>query len=230
MEQQIGEHESKYVFDNCRALKLIAWLRDRCVPDPQYPVGRISSIYYDTRDWSLLGEKINSDYLKTKIRLRWYSDPVTGVLLPKNFLEAKFKTGSARRKIRIETDLESRWLAETSLADPDFLAIPRLLLPHGLTFPGTLIPVLQISYIRFRFVDPLTGARLGVDYDIHVPRCNQNMLRSHRVQPLKQAVFEFKEKTGLLSNWLHQITAFDCRKAAFSKFSACYQQVANVQF
>lgn len=230
MERQIGEHETKFIFDNRHARKLIFWLRDRCVPDPLYPVGMVSSIYFDTRDWSFLGEKINSDYLKTKIRLRWYSDPVNGNPLPKNFLEAKFKTGSARRKIRIETGIDSKWIAETSLTDTAFLHIPGLLLPHGVLCSCTLHPGLQINYSRFRFIDPMTGARLCVDHDIHVSRCNPTMLKTLRVHPLRQAVFEFKEKSGILSDWLHQITAFGGRRGAFSKFSACYQQTANIQF
>ena len=230
MERQIGEHESKYVFDNCHARKLISWLQDRCILDPVFPIGKVSSIYYDTRDWALLGEKINSDYLKTKIRLRWYSDPESGIPFSKNFLEAKFKTGSARRKIRIETGLESTWITTTCLADAAFIKILQLLLPHGVLVSGTLHPGLQINYNRFRFIDPLTGARVCVDYDIHVSRCNPIMLKPLRAHFLKQAVFEFKEKSGVLPDWLHQIAAFGGRKGAFSKFSSCYQQVTNINF
>ncbi|MDP3479829.1 MAG: VTC domain-containing protein [Desulfoprunum sp.] len=230
MEQQIGEQELKFVFDNCLARKLVFWLQNRCILDPEYPEGIISSIYYDTRDWSFLGEKINSDYLKTKIRLRWYSDRVTGTLLPKNFLEAKFKTGSARQKIRVETGIDSQWIAGTSLTDPAFLHVPELLLPYGILFAGTLYPALQINYTRLRFVDPITGSRLCVDSDIHVSRCNRTMVKTLRSHPLKQAVFEFKGKSGVLPDWLHQLMAFGCRRGSFSKFSACYQHVTNIQF
>ena len=69
-----GDHEIKLVLPNRAARSLVRWLRSRCWPDPLYPAATVSSIYYDTPDWRLLREKVNSDFLKTKVRLRWYSD------------------------------------------------------------------------------------------------------------------------------------------------------------
>ena len=66
--------ETKYVFHRASAPKIICWLKGRVRPDKEYPAGIISSIYYDSRGWDFLNEKINSDYLKSKVRLRWYLD------------------------------------------------------------------------------------------------------------------------------------------------------------
>jgi hypothetical protein len=230
MEQQIGEHETKFVIANRLTHKLVSWLRDRCILDPEYPVGKISSIYFDTRDWALLREKINSDYLKTKVRLRWYSDATTGKPWPKSYIEVKLKVGSSRQKIRILSDLDAQWVAQASLADAAFLHIPRFLRQQGVVLPGALYPALQVDYTRIRFVDPLSGARLCVDYNIHAARCHLAMLNRLRTYPLENAVFELKEKAGLLPDWLHQVAAFGCRRGAFSKFSACYQQATSTQF
>ena len=65
--------ELKYVNSNTKSHILISWLEKSCIPDPEFPVGTVSSIYYDTWDKKYLGEKINSYYLKTKVRVRWYS-------------------------------------------------------------------------------------------------------------------------------------------------------------
>lgn len=230
MERQIGEHETKFILSNQLAPKLIAWLRDKCDLDPEYPTGKISSIYYDTRNWALLGEKINSDYTKTKVRLRWYSDFVTGKPLPKSFLEVKFKIGSARRKLRLASELDVEWIVNTTLSDVAFLQIPRLMQGKGVSIPGTLYPAFQIDYTRVRFIDPLSGARLCVDYNIHAARSNKNMLNKMRTCSLHNAVFELKEKKGDLPDWLHQVSAFGCRKGSFSKFAACYQQATTIQF
>ena len=45
-----------------------------CRRDPEFPAAVVWTIYYDTPAFASLGEKINSDYLKRKIRVRWYSD------------------------------------------------------------------------------------------------------------------------------------------------------------
>lgn len=80
-------HELKYVFPNRRAVSILNWLKARCRSDSDYPAAVVSSIYYDTVDWRSLAEKNNSDYLKTKIRLRWYQDLFTGELSQESFLE-----------------------------------------------------------------------------------------------------------------------------------------------
>lgn len=230
MENHIGEHESKYVFPRYLAPKLDSWLRSRCLSDPDYPIGTISSIYYDTSNWSLLHEKLNSDFLKAKIRLRWYSNIDNGQVLPNNYLEIKFKVGSSRHKYRLATGLPSDWIATASLSSSTLIELPRLLQQQGFLIPGLLYPTIQIDYTRLRFVDPLSGARLSVDHSIRVTRCNPLMLARSRPQPLDVGVFELKEKSGRLPDWLHQLSAFGCRRTAFSKYSACWQQVTNQQF
>ena len=53
-----------------RARTVLNWLRGRCVPDPKHPDGLINSIYYDSPDLSLLRAKVNSDFVKQKVRVR----------------------------------------------------------------------------------------------------------------------------------------------------------------
>jgi hypothetical protein len=229
VEQATGEHEIKYVFPAYQALKLATWLKSRCGLDPEYAEGRIASIYFDTRDWSLLGEKINSDFLKTKVRLRWYADPATGRCLPANFLEVKSKVGSSRKKVRMASGMATNLIAAMPLSDEAFLGISLQLQRLGIRLQGTLHPTLRIEYTRLRFIDPLSGARLCVDYDIRTVDCNPRMLARRRPYPLKSGVFELKGRIDQLPDWLHQLTAFGCRRAAFSKYSACWQQVTNQQ-
>lgn len=226
--QQIGEHETKFIIANTRADILRVWLSKRCLPDPEYHLGKISSIYFDTRDFRLLGEKLSSDYLKSKVRLRWYTDVVSGEPFPAAFLEIKNKIGSAREKTRNRLEVDSHFLLSRTLHDTWYLQLNKLIGEHGLVCPQTLHPVFQINYFRSRFIEPLTGARLAVDSDIHVTRVNRRMVSRENLAPLPEAVFELKGKSGTLPDWLYQVSALGCQKGSFSKYSACYAQLQRI--
>ena len=88
------EHELKFALPPHRTALLEAVLRQICRPDPRYPAGIVTSIYYDTPRFHLLREKANSDYLKTKIRMRWYSDGGAPSDDGVAFAEAKFRIGT----------------------------------------------------------------------------------------------------------------------------------------
>ncbi len=225
---QIGEHETKYVLHNNRADILRRWLAQKCLPDPDYHEGKISSIYFDTKDFRMLGEKLSSDYLKTKVRLRWYSNIDSGEPFSATFLEIKNKIGSARVKIRDRLDIDSKWVLSCQLHNPKYLVINRRVAELGAIFRQTLYPAFQINYCRSRFVEPLTGARLAVDGNIHVTRINRQMVNRENFAPLPEAVFELKSKYGTLPDWLHQVNALGCRKGSFSKYSACYAQLQRI--
>ena len=85
--------ETKFVISNLRIEPVLRWLEHTCLPDPSFPLGVISSIYYDTRDWDFMREKINSDYLKTKIRLRWYGSTAESSAEGLAFAEVKCRIG-----------------------------------------------------------------------------------------------------------------------------------------
>lgn len=225
-----GEHELKFVFGNHLAAKVGSWMEKRCVPDPAFPASRVSSIYYDSRDWMMLGEKLNSDYLKLKIRVRWYADAHSLELFPRNFIEAKYKVGSARNKVRMDSGRKSEWLDTSPMYLPGFIELPPLLRGLGVVLREPLFPAFQISYTRRRFIDPLSGARLCIDQDIHVPRTNPLMISKTRPAFLPVGVIEYKQKGNDLPDWLTQITAFQGRRAAFSKYLVCFQHITNFDY
>jgi len=156
LEHVIPQRETKFVSDNSAAHIALAWLRSHCSPDPQFPQGTVSSIYYDTPDLRHLREKINSDYLKTKIRVRWYAGLDGGEAGETSFVEAKHKQGGRREKTRVETRHSGRWLAKTELSDLDLRTIPWTLRDRGIFVCPTLCPVFEISYKRYRFLERLT--------------------------------------------------------------------------
>ncbi len=195
-------HELKFVFPNALATTIATWLSLRCLPDPEYPDGLVSSIYFDSRDLQCLAEKSNSDFLKMKVRWRWYSDPETGAPWPASFVEIKSKFGANRDKLRIPASRAGDWLSRASLLDPALLEVNHILLRHNLPQPRAWHPAFEVTYRRRRFIDPFTGGRLCVDSNIRAPRAHP---------PLDD-----------LPAGLHQLTAMGCRRESFSKYLSCF--------
>lgn len=217
--------EIKFVVNCHKSHQIIKWLSLSCRPDPEFPEGTVSSIYYDTRNWKYLAEKINSDYLKSKVRVRWYSD-INNIKHSKDsFAEAKFKIGSRREKIRVKTPYTGQWLADKSLDNVKLLEIPAILGVKEIVICQNVYPVFQISYKRLRFIEPVTGTRICFDYDIWAPRINSYMMQVFNPFKLHLSVFELKGKMSKLPFMLQPLTNIGCRKASFSKYSACYKKL-----
>ena len=215
-------HELKFVFENHRAGIILNWLKARCRVDAEFPAAMVSSIYYDSRNWQSLGEKINSDFLKTKIRLRWYQDLHSGEFSRESFLEEKYKIGAKRRKVRIPTGVAGDRLEKLPLSDPQLRRLLINLKREGITMDQVFLPAFQVTYKRFRLIDPATSARLCVDHDIHSPRVNWQMMPSCIPSPISKGVFECKGVNVELPQILHQLTALGCKKESFSKYGVCH--------
>lgn len=220
------EHEAKFAFDERILPRVLGTVRARCQPDGKYAVGQVRSIYYDTHRWQAVDEKLNSDFLKTKIRLRHYGSLPGGTPVGNAFLEAKFKLGSCRRKLRAETDWSAQEVRAMDLGGPELQRVPELLLQdvwglHGEP-PGPLLPVFEVTYHRFRFVEPRSGARLSIDTQIQVSRVNRSRLPAPRKLPLGRAVLEVKGEHQALPQSLADLNQLGCKREAFSKFGVCY--------
>ena len=222
------EYETKFILNNSAAYTILTWLKGRCYPDRKYPEGIVNSIYYDTRGWSYLYEKINSDYLKSKIRLRWYSDIHTARPVGNAFLEMKNRVGYTRKKIRIKTELTGELCEKSQLESKDLTDVPYQLYDHNVLYGKHLLPVFQISYKRYRFIDPLTQCRINLDFDISAPRVNKMILKSGASTIINKAVFEIKGDDTILTESLFQLTALGCKKESFSKYSTCYEKLLGL--
>src|SRR5690606_23650745 len=104
------ERELKFVLPAGRAAAARAFLSTLCAPDTEYPRALVWTVYYDTADAKSLGEKIDSDYLKMKLRVRWYGgadDRPAGAA----FVEAKYRMGARREKVRVKLEVDGAALA-----------------------------------------------------------------------------------------------------------------------
>lgn len=222
------ENELKFVIGNQYAHHVLKWLACHCRPDPIHPAGTVSSIYYDTRSLQFLYEKVNSDYLKTKVRLRWYADVENTRQGSVSFIEAKHKIGAKRKKTRLQTPHSGDWLAKIGLADTRLLSIPLRLLSEGVNLQHPLFPTCHIRYKRYRFMEKSTTARVCFDCDIAVPRINRLLTPQHHPCMLQTAVFEIKGDTQKVPEPLRPIMGLGFKKASFSKYSACFEKMTGV--
>jgi hypothetical protein len=214
------ERELKFVLAEGRGALARRLLDALCRPDPLYPAAVVSTIYYDTPDLRLLAEKIDSDYLKTKVRLRWYG-PLEGRGAGEgSFLEVKTRAGSLRTKVRTATPLPARALDDMPLDDPALLDVLRLLLPLGLDVPVMLRPSLLVRYRRYRYVEPISGARVSLDTDIHAPRADPRLLRNSYFVSVPAAVLEIKGETDQMPRALRPLLHLGARRRSFSKFGS----------
>jgi len=214
------EKESKFSFHPRHVPVLAHWLDSHAVVDPLYPENDVVSIYFDTMRMEGLDGKANSDYAKSKFRIRWYRDPVTeayGAV----FAETKRKRGSTRSKDRIPLDLDPAELDRMWLGDPALAEIPRGLVSPERDIPADLLPIIQISYRRRRYVHRLSGTRLNLDWDIRPVKVNPHFSSFVDTTPLPVAVFEVKGPDQRIPAPLTQLMSANGRRDAYSKYYEC---------
>lgn len=221
------EYELKFALPGALAPAVALWLRTVCQPHPQFHDAVVSSVYYDDPEWSLLNEKLNSDFLKRKLRLRWYRSP--GVALGKSpaFLEAKFKVGVRREKLRIPLEVAAEAFETTPLDTELFHRPLELLQRHGFTGAVRMQPAFQISYRRLRFVHPFSFSSFCLDFPITAPRVHRLRFRSGSPDPLPWAVFEQKGHLDRLDPVLAGWERYGLRKTAFSKYLNCFHHLTD---
>ena len=219
-----GEFEQKYTFPHILSNSIESWLAIICKRDQMYPESRVQSIYLEAADARSYHEKINSDFFKTKFRVRWYETKEGRPYGDDNqvsvFLEKKMKIGAKRMK--------RRWASSTN-----FDALKNYSLNsafHGNWYQefteqtkvsSFLQPFIQISYTRKRFVDPTSGIRLSLDCDIKVERTNSLYLPPPPNLALDVGVFEIKGKSDTPPAMLAYLTSNIVNKDRFSKYERC---------
>ncbi|MCP4609827.1 MAG: VTC domain-containing protein [Planctomycetes bacterium] len=219
--------EQKYVFVNQEKDMILEWLEYCYIRDPDFPFGPISSVYYDTPGLYFYQEKRNSDYLKTKIRLRWYANlEASDSDFPvKCYLETKQKYGALRRKERVELTISSRRLSTHDLfSDEEILNLSSRVYELRIFPPGMLVPILLIQYNRYRFVDPRSGSRIALDTDICSTCANPQYIAGFPPITLGMGVLEIKGKHRKMLNALHPISDH-LTKEAFSKYARCCEHL-----
>ena len=221
------ERELKFIVPEGRVAVVGGLLNGLCRPDAVHPPARVVTVYFDTPGFQLLDEKVNSDYLKTKIRVRWYEGLEGRDAGDVVFVECKYRVGTIRRKVRVRAPEEARRVALWGLERPEWLTLVAHLRQEGVTVPPDVAAVARLAYVRQRFRDPVTGARLTFDTDMTVQAVNPSRLPPGFAGPLPGAVVEYKDSGTDLPRHLRLLVEAGARKASFSKYLAGYLHVTR---
>src|SRR5262245_4325320 len=213
------ERELKFVLPASRAEFAARLLQTLCKPDAQYPDADVWTVYYDSPGFDSLDEKLNSDYLKTKIRLRWYAPPGAAGEGPV-FLEAKQRVGNRRDKVRVRLPIDAEMLAGRRLEAPAFPLAAAPLAAKGIILGPDWRPMLALRYRRRRFVDVSSSSRISLDSNITAVSVNRRYLFARSLGPLRVAVVEVKGLNDALPGALRPLLPVGLRKESMSKYAA----------
>ena len=219
-------YESKFqLLHTAETPKLVHRLSTLCRADVQHPLATVHSVYFDTSDWRLLEDKLAGNYIKLKVRLRWYSDPQTGRVDQACFLETKRRVGAQREKRRLRFPMPGARLQQDWRGLEVGRMVRELLPSLGMKTPSGLLPTFEIQYHRRRFVDTTTAARLSIDSRILAPVLYPARGAHRLVQPLDRTILELKGPAPRLPNQLKRLGDVGLRQTSFSKYASCALEI-----
>jgi hypothetical protein len=153
--------EKKFAFNRLNGGD--ALLGGSCVPDSLHPEDWVHTIHFDTADLEAYRQCIDGEFIKKKVRARWYADRPGALPEGPVNLEIKFRRGYATGKKLCGT-------GQLAVSTPDKLFDPGRWNDifcnsafSPLVFAKPLVPVLWSCYRRKRYYDPWSGARLSLD-------------------------------------------------------------------
>lgn len=215
--------ERKFVSDRVPASSVVAVLSAWCIPDGQYPIGELESIYFDDTLLSSYREKINGDALKRKVRIRWYRNGRKSAsgLVP-SFLELKDRIGAARDKARFCFEAPVDDLEDRPLCDPWYAELLREQAARaGFAISPQLVPSVAIRYRRHRFVCPVTLSRISVDYCVVCTRGNSALFNCpQRFSDMRLGLTICEGKSPTVRSWPFSgsLAQLGMRLESFSKY------------
>ena len=135
------------------------------------------------------------------------------------FVEIKYRYGSARDKIRRKINLPMSELVNRHLEESYF---PNLLRQAARDVPDNipvhLEPVVCITYERFRFECPMTGASVCIDGNIRAGRANARIFPLPVPVDLNVVLCEIKHPGLVEPEWMHALYHAGFRIRSFSKY------------
>ncbi len=201
----------------------LAFLRQVCRPDKQYPKDRIYSLYFDTADLEQYEKSASGDFSKKKVRIRWYgSDARENGGVPV-YLELKIREGfaSSKKRQKFTVPPESLLPANLNHGILDKTTISQTLASFGYFPEMPIRPVILISYLRYRYSELQTGMRVCIDQDIRASVVAPELGRHAYEIRLDSGVIEVKGPSLELPVTLRYMRQLDVDWSRFSKYGCC---------
>ncbi len=220
------EYEVKLACDNWHTDYINAQLSRVCKIDAQYQTTCVNSVYFDTPGWDFAMDKAASDYLKTKVRVRWYSTQENKTQAGPRFLEIKHKIGSRRTKHRIKLSAEFDDFHADHFTTMQLSQIREQVVAMEPTLQHfKLVPALYVSYHRRRFIEPFSNTRISLDSHICGQALNNNSSVGQLPVELNQSVVEVKGQESSLPIALRTPLSGLTQKEAFSKYYLSFEKL-----
>lgn len=211
--------ERKLVIARPFAEYVIAWLKHSYIPDPVYPLNRITSIYFDSPGLGFYHECLNGDIYKNKVRIRWYDEPIPGQDIPV-YVELKSKKGFYTVKQRSKVSIPAISLREDCIAGIGNQAnLDNTLHEMGYVSTEPLNPLILISYQRYRFRDRYDNFSITYDMGISSSLVEQSMAACRQRISLPETILELKGRSMEIPLNLQELNGVGFRWIAFSKYA-----------
>jgi len=215
--------EHKYYLAPAKVGLAYGFLQHICLVDRDYPSEQVNSLYFDTADLDQHEMSSSGDFRKDKVRIRWYGDEENMPGMRTIFIELKSKKAFATIKRRRELQVSAESLTLDHLGGG---VVPRMLLTETLAGfgyfpPGLLIPVIKISYWRYRFSEVMTGQRLSLDCHVRSTMIMPGPGNGEKELELPGGVIEIKGQSVELPAALKRARMLDTDWTRFSKYSTC---------
>lgn len=201
----------------------LAFLRQVCRSDGEYPRNKVTSLYYDSADLDEYTRSASGEYRKKKVRIRWYDNIDESIESTPVFLELKSREGFASSKQREKFTVATENLISNNIHRGiiDKTTLNNTLAKFGHFPESPLRPVIVISYQRHRFWEIQTGIRVALDYDISATMVAPELDRGESRINLPGAVIEVKGPKLELPVTLRRMKFMDVDWSRFSKYGYC---------
>jgi hypothetical protein len=223
--------EQKFFILPQRHSLALGLLRRTCREDPEHSAGQVNSLYFDTPDLDQHQRSDAGEYNKDKIRIRWYDDECDphradcappAVEAVRIWIERKSRIGFASTKQRTCMTIPASRLANGALSKG--IIAPATLLhtvsEFGFFTYAPLVPVIAISYWRYRFVEPETGFRISIDSRIRSTMVMPGLGRGECALELPGAIVEIKGARFDVPRSLREIVEIGSSWTRYSKYSS----------
>ncbi len=198
-------------------------LQHLCCFDGEYPSEQINSLYFDTFELDQHERSTSGDFQKDKVRIRWYGDDNNLQGEQAAFLELKSRRGFSSTKQRLKLKVPAENLCLHNLGNgivPENMLMETLA-KFGYFPPERLIPVIKISYWRYRFMETLTGQHVSLDYHIRSTMSIPGHGNGQVDLKLPGGVVEVKGTEMDLPVTLRHMKLLDIDWSRYSKYSSC---------
>jgi hypothetical protein len=191
-----------------------------------YPQRNVSSLYYETYDYSTVKDNISGVSNRKKLRLRWYDDNTR----PKVEIKNKFSRVGNKKTFLIDL-LDKEAINTLSVRGLNQIIFNHLKKNHNETFLlNQFVPVLKVFYER-EYYETNRGLRITIDKNINFSQVSPNQnIHFHKNIKFNKRVMELKFPVDLKSHVNDLIRNLNVTPKRNSKFLLGMSKLGYVNY